>query len=353
MNLLYSDTEEDLRASVRSLCAARCSTESLLARVESDQRYDLDLWRTLAADVGVVGLAVPEAHGGQGGSARELAVVAEELGRAVAPVPFLGGGVLGATALAACGAPPTDGTVLAVSATTAPEGSLAPEVTVSADGRAHGAVRAVMDGAFASTFVVPAAGPHGLALYTVDGARVRPIVPLDLTRPLADVTFDGTAAPLATGADAETALRATLRMGTAMLAAEQLGVAQWCLDTVVAYLKQRYQFARQVGSFQSLKHRMADVWLDLVTARAASRNAADCLATDSPDTATAVAVAAQQCSTVAVHAAEECVQLHGGIGMTWEHPVHLYLKRAKSSELILGAPSAHLSALAALVDLPA
>lgn len=352
MNLLYSDTEEELRASIRSLCAARCATASLLARIESDQPYDLDLWRTLAADVGVIGLAVPAERGGQGGSARELAVVAEELGRAVAPVPFLGSGVLGVSVLAECGEHPTDGSVLAVTATTAPEASFDPPVMVSAAGAIRGTVRSVVDGAFASRFVVPAQGPDGLGLYTVDSAAVRPVAPLDLTRPLADVTFDGQATPLATGADAEQALRQALRMGAATVAAEQVGVAQWCLDTVVAYLKQRYQFARQVGSFQSLKHRMADIWLELVTARAAARYAAECLATNSPDTATAVAVAATRCAEVAVHAAEECLQLHGGIGMTWEHPVHLYLKRAKSSELITGAPTAHLTALAALADLP-
>ncbi len=116
---------------------------------------------------------------------------------------------------------------------------------------------------------------------------------------------------------------------------------QWCLDTTVRYLKERHQFGRPVGSFQALKHRLADVWLELVTARAAARYAADALAAGSDDVQIAVSVAQAHCSLVAVHAAEEAIQLHGGIGMTWEHPAHLFLKRAKSDEIALGTPGRH------------
>jgi len=138
-----------------------------------------------------------------------------------------------------------------------------------------------------------------------------------------------------------------------VLAAEQLGLAQRCLDMTVAYGKERRQFARQVGSFQAVKHRLADLWATIAQARAASRYAAACLAAEDPDTAVAVALAKSACSDAAVTAAQECVQLHGGIGFTWEHPAHLYLKRAKASAVTLGTPAAHRAALANLVNLPA
>jgi alkylation response protein AidB-like acyl-CoA dehydrogenase len=153
---------------------------------------------------------------------------------------------------------------------------------------------------------------------------------------------------------APAALSRALQFAAGVLASEQLGVAQWCLDSTVAFAKQRYQFGRQIGSFQALKHRMADMWLEVVSARAAARYATDCLAgaDDTADAPVAVAMAKAYCSDAAVHAAEECIQLHGGLGMTWEHPAHLYLKRAKSDQLALGTPGRHRAALADLVDLP-
>jgi alkylation response protein AidB-like acyl-CoA dehydrogenase len=178
-------------------------------------------------------------------------------------------------------------------------------------------------------------------------------VSLDLTRPLADLELLGTPARLLAGPPtAAAALRGALLTGAGLLASEQLGIAEWCLAATVAHVKERRQFGRQVGSFQAVKHRLADLWLDVTGARAAARNAADALAADRLDAPVAVAVAKAHCGAVAVRAAEECVQLHGGIGMTWEHPAHLYLKRAKADEIALGTPGRHRAALAALVDLP-
>ncbi len=138
-----------------------------------------------------------------------------------------------------------------------------------------------------------------------------------------------------------------------MLASELTGLAQRCLDMTVAYVKERRQFGRPVGSFQGVKHRLADVWVTVSQARAASRYAAACLASGAPDTPIAVALAKAYCSDAAVQAAQECVQLHGGIGFTWEHPAHLYLKRAKADSIAFGTAGAHRAALAALVELPA
>jgi len=176
---------------------------------------------------------------------------------------------------------------------------------------------------------------------------------LRATRPLADVTLDrAPGRPVASGEPAARAVAGALAAGAGMLASEQLGVAERCLEMTIAYVKERRQFARPVGSFQALKHRLADVWVAITQARAAARYAAACLAAGDPDTPVAVALAKAACGEAAVLAAQECVQLHGGIGFTWEHPAHLLLKRAKSGSLALGTPDRHRAALAALVDLP-
>jgi alkylation response protein AidB-like acyl-CoA dehydrogenase len=215
----------------------------------------------------------------------------------------------------------------------------------------------VADALTAGTLLVPADGvPQGLYSVDMSTARVTrtPVVSLDMTRQLCDITFDDAPAVLITsGAQAKVAVNVGLTAGAGMLAAEQLGVAQHCLDMTVAYVKERRQFARPVGSFQAIKHRLADLWVEVTQARAASRYAADCLAGGLSDVPVAVALAKAYCSDVAVHAAQECVQLHGGIGFTWEHPAHLYLKRAKADSLALGTADAHRTALAALVNLPA
>ncbi|WP_279616642.1 acyl-CoA dehydrogenase family protein, partial [Streptomyces europaeiscabiei] len=151
----------------------------------------------------------------------------------------------------------------------------------------------------------------------------------------------------------ELAVRRALRAGAGLLASEQLGLAEWTLTETVRYLKERKQFNRPVGGFQALKHRLAQLWLEVVNLRAAARNAADQLATGSDDADLAVAVAQAFAAPVAVHAAEEALQLHGGIGMTWEHPVHLYLKRAKADSIAYGTAGAHRAALAELVGLQA
>ncbi|MFD8871829.1 acyl-CoA dehydrogenase family protein, partial [Streptomyces sp. NPDC059590] len=245
-----------------------------------------------------------------------------------------------------------------------PRGGAAPRATVTArgDGALSGRVGGVAGAAGADILLVPAEGPDGYGLYSVDadaaadapGVTVEPLTPLDLTRPLSALHFADAPARRLAGPDrARDAVGRALMAGAGLLASEQLGLAEWCLTETVRHTKERHQFGRPIGSFQALKHRMAGLWLELVSARAAARHAADALATDSPEVPVAVAVAQAYCARVAVHAAEECVQLHGGTGMTWEHPAHLYLKRAKSDEIALGTPGRHRAALAGLVDLPA
>jgi alkylation response protein AidB-like acyl-CoA dehydrogenase len=366
-DLSYTDVEQQLRASVRDLLTDRAPWTAVLARCESDQPYDLDLWKRLASDLGCAGLLVPPTYGGAGAGAREVAVVLEELGHAVTPVPFLGSAVLATSALlanpaAAAGelaqlAVGERTAALAIPLSTAP-GSPFP-TQVHADGsRLRGRVTSVVDAIVADLLVVPAVGPDGAGLYLVDvdgtTAQTRRRTSLDLTRPVADVVLDN--APgrrMADSRHAEHALHTTLVTGAALLASEQLGLAQWCLDATVAYVKTRRQFGRPVGSFQAVKHRLADLWAAIASARAAARYAAACVAEGNPDLPVAAALAQAHCCEVAVLAAEECVQLHGGIGFTWEHPAHLYLKRAKTGQLALGGPDRHRHTLATLVDLPA
>ncbi|MFB4317032.1 acyl-CoA dehydrogenase family protein [Actinomadura sp. 21ATH] len=352
-DLLYSEIENDLRAGVRGLLDDKCPWTDVLAGTEKDDPYDAALWRALV-QMGVTALPVPEDLGGGGASWRETAVVMEELGRAVAPVPFLGAAVLGTAALLAAGdrellpeaAAGDKVVVLAVPLGTAPD---APLPAVRAEGGAlTGGIAGVADGLAADVLLVPAA--DGLYAVTAADAGRTALTSLDMTRRLCDVALSG--APARRIADGDAAVREALATGAALLASEQLGLAERCLDTALEYVKNRYQFGRPVGSYQALKHRAADLWTAIAQARAVARYAAACTAAGDADAPVAVAVAKSHCSGVVVKAAEDCVQMHGGIGFTWEHPAHLFLKRAKGSALSLGTPDRHRAALAGLVDLP-
>ncbi|MEV6996994.1 acyl-CoA dehydrogenase family protein [Streptomyces sp. NPDC093982] len=355
-DLLYSEEEEALRAAVRDLLADHCDAPGVIARTESDAPHDLAAWKALADGMGLAGLLVPEEQGGQGATHREVAVVLEELGRAVAPVPFLTSAVVATEALLGC---ETDAGLLAELASGRRIGALAVALNVvpggafkavrHEGGTLHGELTGIADAAVADVLLVPA-DDGGLYAVDSDAVTVTPQTSLDLTRPVATVRLDG-ASGRRLGA-AEPAVRRALRAGAGLLASEQFGLAEWTLTETVRYLKDRKQFNRPVGGFQALKHRLAQLWLEVVNLRAAARGAADALATGN-DADVAVAVAQAYAAPVAVHAAEEALQLHAGIGMTWEHPVHLYLKRAKADSIAYGTAGAHRAALAELVDLRA
>ncbi|MCY0938668.1 acyl-CoA dehydrogenase family protein [Streptomyces sp. H34-S4] len=373
LDLLYSETEDELRTAVRSLLTARRDPAGVLGRIEDGRPHDPELWRVLAAGIGAAGLLVPEKLGGQGAGHREAAVVLEELGRAVAPVPYLTSAVLATEMLLGCES--TQSTDLlrelaagrricvpALPLTLAPGAPLPTPVRDAcadpgagpATGSLSGSVSFVADAVCADVLLVLA----DTGLYAVpaeaEGVSRTPLVALDLTRPLATVTLDGAVGTrLADPATARAAIAGALLSGAGLLASEQLGTAEWCLTETVAYLRTRHQFNRPLGSFQALKHRLARLWLDVASARAAARAAADALATGAADAPLTVAVAQSYCSGVAVRAAEECVQLHGGIGMTWEHPAHLYLKRAKADSLALGTAGHHRGLVADFAELPA
>ena len=372
-DLRYSDAEEQLRAVVRDLLADRSPLTAVLARVDAGEADDIPLWHALAADLGCAGLLIDESHGGAGASYREAAVVAEETGKAAACVPYLTSAVMATTALLGTGdadllAGLASGRLtaaLAVGFATMPGtdmNSWPVRIGPPQDGdglggaRLTGTVTGVAGALAVDVLLVPGDGvPFGL--YAVDataaGVTRTPLVSLDATRPLADVTLDrAPGRQVATGEDAARAVAAALTAGAGVLASELFGVAEQCLGMTVTYVKERRQFARPVGSFQALKHRLADVWVAVTQARAAARYAAACLATGDPDTPVAVALAKAAAGDAAVLAAQECVQLHGGIGFTWEHPAHLLLKRAKSASMALGTSDRHRATLAVLVDLP-
>ena len=365
-DLLYSDVEDDLRASVRALVDKQAPWDAVLARTDTDEAVDTDLWKRLTGEIGVAGLAVPEDRGGAGATWREAAVVAEELGRAVAPVPYLGTVV--ATALL-LGTGPTDVTDELLAAVAAGEraavlavggthgaGSPVP-VTVQRQGAGDllaGTVTAVVDAVTADVLLVPVDAAGGLAVVEADGDGVTRTTSesLDMTRRLTDITLDGAPARIVEGGDMGRDVDRALRIGAAILASEQLGLAERCLADTVEYLRTRHQFGRALASYQALKHRLADLWVAITQARATARYAARCAADDSPDLPVAAAVAQAHCSEVALLAAEEALQLHGGIGFTWEHPAHLFLKRARADALILGSADHHRTVLGDLVGLP-
>jgi alkylation response protein AidB-like acyl-CoA dehydrogenase len=361
LDLLASEVENDLRATVRDLLADRCAPSAVAAMYDGDRSVVQPLWGSLAADLGLAGLLIPEDLGGAGATAVEAAAVMEELGRACAPVPFLTSAVAATTALLAAAEEAAAREALAAIAggektaalvvpfSCGPDDDL-PGVEAN-DGRLSGTVRSVAGALEADLLLVPAHTVEGIAIFLVDrdDATVEPVVSLDMARQVADVTLDGAEGRLLL-AGAEGAIRDALLTGAALLASEQVGVARWCLEETVAYLKVRKQFGRAVGGFQALKHRLANLYAEVESASAAARHAAAALAAGE-DVPISARVAASYCSDVAVHAAEEAVQLHGGIGMTWEHPAHLYLKRAKADQIALGASGAHRTALAELIDL--
>ncbi len=364
LNLLYTDVEGSLRESLHDLLTARCTPERVVAVYDGDRELGLGLWRSLSVDLGLAGLLVPQDRDGAGATAREAAVVLEELGRFVAPVPFLTSAIVATTALLHGDDDETLGQLAAGGRTaalvvpfSASATSFRPTIRAQRDGTLSGRVTSVVGALEADLLVVPVSTEDGVELHTIEaaaaGVSVVPVVSLDMTRQLADLDFSGARSTQVTAAESgDAAVRDALELGAALLASEQLGVAQWCLDHTVSYLRDRKQFGRPVGGFQAIKHRLADLYVVVESARAAARYAAVTATDDHPDRRVAASLAQAYCSEVAVKAAEECVQLHGGIGMTWEHPAHLYLKRAKADQIAFGSAGAHRLRLGELVGLP-
>jgi alkylation response protein AidB-like acyl-CoA dehydrogenase len=354
---------EDLRETVRSVCADAGGIAAVRSLDEHSPGIHAELWDTLGRQVGLAALGLPEDVGGIGGLA-EIAVVCEELGRTLAPVPLLSSTVLAGQVLAGCGtaakplAELADGRVHAL-AVAAPDGVWRPDaVPVGVTWRGgvavlDGTAPFVLDGADAETLVVAAAGPDGVDLFLADprepGVTVRRVPTLDLSRGQAVVTFSGARArALTAGGEGTEVVTRALDTALVALAAEQLGGAQAALDMTVAHVRDRTQFGRALGSFQAVKHTCADMLLQVESARSAVVRAVR--AAGSPEALAEAAAVAQSWSGEAfTFVAAECVQLHGGMGFTWEHDAHLYFRRAQSDAVLLGGTAHHRERLATLL----
>ncbi|MEU7483987.1 acyl-CoA dehydrogenase family protein [Streptomyces sp. NPDC042319] len=351
-----TEEQEELRSAVRAL----------LARHEGAAA-----WRPLTAQIGVAGLAVPEEYGGAGCGAREVHVVMAELGRALSPVPYLGSAVLTVQALLASGDRAACKELLprlaegrAVGALAwAERGSWDPAaVRTQAERQSDGAwvltgsKEYVLDGAAAEVLLVAARTEAGVSLFEVaaDGAGVlrEAAVTMDQSRALARVVLDGARGRLLGAAgDGERVLRQVRDAACTALAAEQVGAAERCLELTVAHAKDRVQFGRSIGSFQAVKHRLADAYVLVESARSAALGAAFAADAGGPEAGRAAAVAKSVCSEAFSAVAAEMIQLHGGIGITWEHEAHRYFKRAHATGQLFGPPAEHRARLAAELEL--
>jgi alkylation response protein AidB-like acyl-CoA dehydrogenase len=353
---------EDLRQSVRAALADVAPLSDTAKRMESDHPWSAAAWRRLSEEVCLPGLGIAEQYGGQGFGRVEQAVALEELGAVLYSGPFLTSAVLAAGALANAAAEImrqrwlpgiADGTLLAALALTDAERSQVRATGSARTRTVNGTARAVPGASDASLFLVPALGPDGPELVAVERSAAVEVVPvsvLDLTRPLARVTFTAAdATPLTTAADAAQTLHAVRNLAASAFASEQVGSARAALDMTIEFARQRVQFGREIGSFQAVRHRLADLYAEVELATAAARAAAAVPDLTSNDADITIATAQSMANETLMTVSEQTVQLHGGIGFTWEHPAHLYFKRAKSSELLLGgAERARLRLLDAL-----
>ncbi|RLV71897.1 acyl-CoA dehydrogenase family protein [Streptomyces rapamycinicus] len=361
-----NDGHEELRKAVRAFLNNASPSSEVRRLMATAEGYDPDVWRRLADELGLVGLIVPERFGGAGAGAAELAVVMAEMGRTLLCSPYLSSAVLAPAVLlesgdeAACAEllpGIADGSTLGTLAVAEDNADIrdfdAIRTTARADGDrylVHGTKERVSDGCTAGLLLTVARTDKGLSLFAAEpeGAEREPLPALDPTRKLARVDFDGTPARLigAEGA-AAAALGRALDLGTVALAAEQAGGAERCLELSVEYAKTREQFGRPIGAFQAIKHKCAELLHEVESAKAAARDAARLWSDPTTgEQGLAASVAGAYCSEAYVHAAAETIQIHGGIGFTWEHDAHLYLRRARSSALLLGSTSWHLERVA-------
>ncbi|MGD9987711.1 acyl-CoA dehydrogenase family protein [Pseudonocardia sp.] len=364
-----SAEQQELRAAVRRFCAVQSDSAAVRRHMESDTGFDAAVWSRLGRELGVLGLAVPEELGGAGAGMVEQAIVAEELGAALLCGPVVGTIGLALPALVASSAGPLRAELVPplvagarTAALAAPEraGLFDPHaITVGAVHAGEGweltgVVPQVVDAAGADVLLVAASGPEGIALFAVPGGieqvETEPLTTLDLTRRQATLRMREAPARLLAGADEiDGVLGHAFYAASALLAAEQVGGAQHMLDVTVAHAKERLQFGRPIGSFQAVKHRLADMLVLVEHARSTAQHAAWALQTGGDDPFLATSIAQATCSEAYYRVAADAIQLHGGIGFTWEHDAHLYFKRAVTDAALLGGAEIHRDRIAAAV----
>lgn len=350
--------QHDLSAAVADLMAKR-SSEAEVRRLMSDERgHDPSVWSEMAA-MGLLGLAIPEQFGGAGAGAAELAVVAEQMGRALLCAPFLSTAVLAPYLLLALDDTAECSDILPRIA----EGGLIATVALAERGSARppaqpgtiavrdgegwqltGEKAYVLDAGIADIFYVYAGIGSETAIFAVDriapGLSVSPLNTLDQTRRQGRLTLTGTPARRV-GHAAESALASALDSAAVALIAEQAGGAMHAMQMAVDYARTRYQFGRAIGSFQAIKHMCVDMLLEAQSALSAARHVAHAFDAAQPQRFIDLALAQAYCSEAFVSVAANTIQVHGGIGFTWEHPAHLYLRRARTDAQILGDPVWH------------
>jgi alkylation response protein AidB-like acyl-CoA dehydrogenase len=355
----FSEEQQELRRLLRAFLEQKSSEAEVRRLMATDEGYDAAVWSQMAEQMGLQGLIVPEEFGGSGYTNLELTVVLEEMGRRLLCAPFFSTVVLATNTLLHSGDDAAkkehlpgiaSGETIATLALAEASGrwdeaGIATTATRSGDGWTLDGVKAyVLDGHLAHLVLVAARTDAGVSIFAVAGdaaGLTRTLEPtLDQTRKLARLELSSTPASLV-GADGQgwSTIEQVLDLAAVALAAEQVGGAQFVLEMSVQYLKDRVQFGKPIGSFQALKHRCADLLREVESAKSAAYYAGWCAAELNDELPTMAALAKVYCSESYFHAAGECIQFHGGIGFTWEHPAHLYFKRAKSSELLFGSPA--------------
>ncbi|WP_313358212.1 acyl-CoA dehydrogenase family protein [Microbacterium sp.] len=355
MSFEPDEDQQELVALIRDVLGQRADAASTRTALESADRFDADLWRLLCEEIGVAGMAVPEEFGGAGYTLRESQLLLEELGHSLSPSPYLGSVAIAAQAILASGDADAaerllpgivEGSSSAALAWADAAGRLAPEqvdVRAVQDGDTwtlSGTCGFVLDGMPADVIIAIAqtdAGPRLFEIVDADAVTRREIETMDLTLRLAEFTFDGT--PARALGDADPAVLDQVRaLALAAVSAVQVGTAARALEMTVEYALQRVQFGRQIGSFQAIKHRLADMHVQAEVARTASRAASAALADTAADRLELAAIAKVTCSEALSHIAAETIQLHGGIAITWEHDAHLIFKRAHALGQLFGSP---------------
>lgn len=367
MDFAFSDEQDEFRDTLRRFLAEKSPAAEMRRVMDSPEGYDAALWKQMASELGLQGVAIPEAQGGQGFGFLELGIVFEEMGRVLLPGPYLATVGLAAEAIRAAASPEQQaallrgiaaGETLATLAVPEEQGSWDPaDIALRAEPEGEGARLTgrkpfVLDGAQSDLVVVAAREPGGgLGLFAArgddPGLRATPCDPLDPLRRHAHLDLEGVRGERLGEGDATAALQRALHRGAILLAAEMVGAAQRCLETSVEYARTRIQFARAIGSFQAVKHKAAEVLLEVESARSAAYWSWWVAEQDDPARlAEAAHLAKAVCADTLARAAAENVQIHGGIGFTWEHDAQLYYKRARSADVLLGDASWHRARLA-------
>lgn len=366
VNFAFSEEQEELRKIVRQFLEAKSPESAVREQMETETGYDVDVWKQMADQLGLQSLIIPEEFGGQGYSYVELIVVLEEMGSALLCAPYFSSVVLAANALMHSGDEAAKSThlpgiatgeTIATLAFTEPNGKWDEsgiEATATQAGdtwKINGTKMFVLDGHTAGLVLVAARTDTGVSLFAVDGDASgltrTALATMDQTRKQAKLEFADVAGSLVGDeGQAWSVLSTVLDLAAVALAAEQVGGAQKCLDMSVEYAKVRVQFGRPIGSFQAIKHKCADMLLEVESAKSAAYYAGWCASEMNDELPSVASLAKAYCSEAYFHASAENIQIHGGIGFTWEHPAHLYFKRAKSSELLFGDPTYHRELLA-------